>query len=153
MDDKILITQAEAAQILGRSVSTVSRCLRDGKLQYADERRRLLLRQGLEDRFRAATRPRIDAPQRKAQMEVTHHDLVPDAVGLEGPPISTDYWQRLTDKLTCVMDGAPAYWSEAPDPRRLRLFCRALDELRSQVEAEGLSPQVKRGSFGANYLS
>ena len=65
MDNEILITQAEAAQILGRSVSTVSRCIRDGKLHYADERRRLLLRQGLEDRFRAATRPRVDVPQLK----------------------------------------------------------------------------------------
>ena len=62
MDNEILITQAEAAQILGRSVSTVSRCIRDGKLHYADERKRLLLRQGLEDRFRAATRPRADVP-------------------------------------------------------------------------------------------
>ena len=55
-------------------------------------------------------------------------------------PIAKDYWQRFGDKLTFVLDGAPAYWSEAPDPQRLRLFCRTLDELRSQVEAEGLEP-------------
>ena len=59
MHDGTLITQAEAAQILGRSVSTVSRCLRNGKLHYVDEQRRLLLREGLEDRFRALTRPRV----------------------------------------------------------------------------------------------
>ena len=140
MDDKILITQAEAAQILGRSVSTVSRCLRDGKLQYADERKRLLLRQGLEDRFRAATRPRVDAPQRKAQMEATHHDFQSDAHGKEPSPISQDYWQRLADKLSVVLDGAPAYWQREPNPAQLRLFCQTLDELRGQVEAEGLEP-------------
>ena len=133
MDNEILITQAEAAQILGRSVSTVSRCLRDGKLQYADERKRLLLRQGLEARFRAATRPRIDAPQRKTQMKPVPHRV-------EAPPVSTDYWQRLTDKLSFVLDGAPAYWSEAPDPQRLKVFCRTIDELRQQCESENLNP-------------
>lgn len=53
-------------------------------------------------------------------------------------PISQDYWQRLTDKLSFVLDGAPAYWAEAPDPQRLLLFCRTLDELRSQCAVEGL---------------
>ena len=141
MDNEILITQAEAAQILGRSVSTVSRCLRDGKLHYADERRRLLLRQGLEDRFRAATRPRMDVPQVKsAKADGNTGETAHDTTRAE--PIAKDYWQRLGDKLTFVLDGAPAYWSEAPDPQRLRLFCRTLDELMSQCAAEGLEPSI-----------
>ena len=124
-----LITQKEAAAILNRSVSAVSRAIRDGRLEYADSRRRLLHRPGLEVRFRQTTRPRIDAPQRKTQMVLTQH---------EHQPVSTDYWQRLSDKLSFVLDGAPAYWSTAPDAHHLRLFVRTLDELRSQVEAEGL---------------
>ena len=141
MDNEILITQAEAAQILGRSVSTVSRCLRDGKLHYADERRRLLLRQGLEDRFRAATRPRVDVPQVKsAKADGNTGETVHDTTWAE--PIAKDCWQRLGDKLTFVLDGAPAYWTEAPDPQRLRLFCRTLDELMSQCAAEGLEPSI-----------
>ena len=50
------------------------------------------------------------------------------------------YWERLDQKLQWVLEGAPAYWSEAPDPQRLRLFAKTLDELRSQVELEGLTP-------------
>ena len=71
-------------------------------------------------------------------MEAMDHGLQPDAVGIKRPPISTDYWQRLTDKLTFVLDGAPAYWSEAPNLQRLMLFCRTLDELRQQCALEGL---------------
>ena len=140
MDNEILITQAEAAQILGRSVSTVSRCLRSGKLQYADERRRLLLRQGLEDRFRAATRPRVDVPQVKSAKagdvsQAEHHATH------QPEPIAEDYWGRLLQKLTYVMDGAPFYWSREPNAHQLMLFTKTLDELRSQVELEGLEPQ------------
>ena len=133
-----LITQKEAAAILNRSVSAVSRAIKDGRLEYIDSERLLLHRPGLEQRFARTTRPRIDAPQRKAQMKPGPHRFHP--TGELPAPTATDYWQRLTDKLTVVLDGAPAYWSEAPDPRRLRLFCRTLDELRIQCEMEGLSP-------------
>ena len=138
MDNEILITQAEAAQILGRSVSTVSRCIRDGKLRYADERKRLLLRQGLEDRFRAATRPRADVPQVKSAKVVTHGPVV--GTTNQPEPIAEDYWGRLLQKLTYVMDGAPFYWSREPNAHQLMLFTKTLDELRSQVELEGLEP-------------
>ena len=60
-----LITQKEAAAILNRSVSAVSRAIKDGRLEYADPQNRLLHRPGLEMRFRRKTRPRIDRPQRK----------------------------------------------------------------------------------------
>ncbi len=128
-----LITQKETAAILNRSVSAVSRAIRDGRLEYADSRRRLLHRPGLEVRFRQTTRPRIDKPQRKTQNRQVEGPTVP-------PPIATDYWERLSDKLSFVLDGATAYWQEPSDPQRLRLFCRTLAELRSQCEMEGLKP-------------
>ena len=139
MDNEILITQAEAAQILGRSVSTVSRCIRDGKLHYADERKRLLLRQGLEDRFRAATRPRADVPQVKSANPAGSRGEHPVETN-QPEPIAQDYWGRLFQKLTFVMDGASFYWSRQPNTHQLMLFTKTLDELRSQVELEGLEP-------------
>ena len=133
-----LVTQKQAAAILNRSVSAVSRAIKDGRLEYIDSERRLLHRPGLEVRFRQTTRPRIDKPQRKTQKPVES--------GLQGPPpIAPDYWQRLSDKLSFVLDGAPAYWSRAPDAHHLRLFVRTIDELRSQVEAEGLEQSPHRG--------
>ena len=128
-----LITQKEAAVILNRSISAVSRAIKDGRLTYADPERRLLHRPGLEVKFRQTTRPRIDAPQRKAQMK-------PRPPRLEAQPIATDYWQRLTDKLSFVLDGAPFYWAREPNPAQLRLFCRTIAELEDQCRAEGLEP-------------
>ena len=134
MSTSDLITQKEAAAILNRSVSAVSRAIKDGRLEYIDSERRLLHRPGLEQRFARNTRPRIDAPQRKTQGSPGQKG----GVTRRSEPISQDYWQRLTDKLSFVLDGAPAYWAEAPDPQRLLLFCRTLDELRSQCAVEGL---------------
>ena len=115
---------------MNRSVSAVSRAIGDGRLEFADSGRRMIFRPGLEVRFRQKTRPRIDALQRKTQNR--------QIAGTAAPTIARDYWQRLSDKLSFVLDGAPAYWSKAPDAHRLRLFVRTIDELRSQVEAEGL---------------
>ena len=144
MSTSDLITQRQAAAILNRSVSTVSRAIKDGRLEYIDSERRLLHRPGLEQRFARRTRPRVDAPQRKTQTVPANWGEVPRSCTEEFPQnggkIATDYWQRLTDKLSFVLDGAPAYWSEAPDPQRLMLFCRTIDELKSQVELEGLEP-------------
>ena len=128
-----LVTQKEAAAILNRSVSAVSRAIKDGRLEYADPKNRLLHRPGLEMCFARKTRPRIDKPQRKTQSAPMPHRG-------ESPPIATTYWDRLDQKLEWVLEGAPAYWSEPSNPQRLRLFCRTLDELRSQVEDEGLEP-------------
>ena len=135
-----LVTQKEAAAILNRSVSAVSRAIKDGRLTYADPERRLLHRPGLEMRFARKTRPRIDKPQRKTQMEATHHGFQSDTVGKEPAPVPTDYWQRLQDKLSVVLDGAPFYWSREPNAHQLMLFTKTIDELRSQVELEGLEP-------------
>ena len=129
-----LVSQREAAAILNRSISAVSRAIKDGRLEYIDSERRLLHRPGLEQTFARNTRPRIDAPQRKSANVPVDWPEVP----AKGREIATEYWQRLTDKLSFVLDGAPVYWSEAPDPQRLMLFCRTLDELRQQCALEGL---------------
>ena len=65
---KTLISIAEAAEILGRSKSTIYAALNASppRLHYQDVRRRLLLREGLENRFARSTRPRIDKPQPQA---------------------------------------------------------------------------------------
>ena len=140
MVEKDLITGAQAAAILGRSPSTISRALKQGRLAYGDTKRKLLVRQGLEQRFANATRPKADCPQ-KAQRE----DKAAERLALIPEPslpsvIKTTYWERLSQKLEVVLEGAPAYWSESSNPQRLRLFVQTLDELRSQVEIEGLEP-------------
>ena len=131
-----LVTQKEAAVILNRSVSAVSRAIKDGRLEYADPKNRLLHRPGLEMRFARKTRPRIDKPQRKSA-NAAHERHLP----IHQPePIAEGYWDRLLQKLTYVMDGAPFYWSREPNAHQLMLFTKTLDELRSQVELEGLEP-------------
>ena len=137
---KDLITCQQAAEILGRNPSTISRALAQGRLKYADPTRKLLLRSGLEQRFANATRPKADCPQ-KAQKDDKAAErlaLIPDPPS--PPDIETSYWPRLLQKLTFVMDGAPLYWSREPNAHQLMLFTKTLDELRSQVELEGLEP-------------
>ena len=137
-----LVTQKEAAVILNRSVSAVSRAIKDGRLQYADPKNRLLHRPGLEMRFARKTRPRIDKPQRKsANVEHVPHlsNFRPAGHLHQQPePIATTYWERLDQKLQWVLEGGPVYWHRESNPHQLMLFCRTLDELRSQVELEGL---------------
>ena len=132
-----LVTQKEAAAILNRSVSAVSRAIKDGRLEYADPKNRLLHRPGLEMRFARKTRPRVDRPQRKSAKVVTHGPVVGT---IQPEPIATDYWSRLDQKLSFSLGAGPVYWSQPSDPQRLRLFCKTLDELRSQCEMEGLEP-------------
>ena len=131
-----LVTQKEAAAILNRSVSAVSRAIKDGRLEYADPKNRLLHRPGLEMRFARKTRPRIDKPQCKTQERPVRKRT--ETVENSEPEIATDYWSRLDQKLQWVLEGGPVYWQREPNPHQLMLFCRTLDELRSQVEAEGL---------------
>ena len=52
-----LVTQKEAAAILNRSVSAVSRAIKDGRLEYADPKNRLLHRPGLEERNASDAKP------------------------------------------------------------------------------------------------
>ena len=133
-----LVTQKEAAAILNRSVSAVSRAIKDGRLEYADPKNRLLHRPGLEMRFSRKTRPRIDKPQVKSAKS---GDIRQMANGTTQPePIATTYWERLDQKLQWVLEGGPVYWQREPNPHQLMLFCRTIDELRSQLELEGLEP-------------
>ena len=130
-----LVTQKEAAAILNRSVSAVSRAIKDGRLEYADPKNRLLHRPGLEMRFRRKTSRGLEAATQNAKRT--------DAASGESPPIATDYWSRLDQKLSSC---AALYWQQPSDPQRLRLFCRTLDELRNQCEMEvwSLSSQLGR---------
>ena len=138
MHEKDFCTPRQAARILGRSPSTISRALAQGRLSYIDPEKKLLLRSGLEQRFANATRPKADCPQKvkRDDKAVERVALIPEPPS--PPAIATTYWERLNQKLEWVLEGAPVYWSEPSNPQRLRLFCRTLDELRSQVEAEGL---------------
>ena len=137
---KDLITCQQAAQILGRSPSTISRALKQGRLSYGDTKRKLLVRQGLEQRFANSTRPKADCPQK-----VKRDDKAAERVALipeppSPPEIATTYWERLDQKLQWVLEGGPVYWHREPNPHQLMLFCRTIDELRSQLELEGLEP-------------
>ena len=138
--EKDLITGVQAAAILGRSPSTISRALKQGRLAYGDTKRKLLVRDGLEQRFANATRPKADCPQKvkRDDKAAERLALIPDPPS--PPEIATTYWERLNQKLQLVLEGTPPYWSQGPDPQRLKLFCQSIDLLRAQVELEGLRP-------------
>ena len=140
MLEKDLVTCQQAARILGRSPSTITPALAQGRLKYADPTRKLLLRQGLEQRFANATRRKADAPQKAERDDKAAERLALIPEPPSPPEIATDYWSRLDQKLQWVLEGAPAYWKREPNPHQLMLFCRTIDELRQQVEVEGLKP-------------
>ena len=64
--------------------------------------------------------------------------LVPEPPSL--PEVEVTYWARLSQKLEIVLEGSPPYWSQGPDPQRMKLFCQSIDLLRAPVELEGLRP-------------
>ena len=138
MLEKDFCTPRQAARILGRSPSTISRALAQGRLSYIDPEKKLLLRAGLEQRFANATRRKADCPQKAERDDnaAARVALIPDPPS--PPEIATDYWSRLDQKLSFSLGAGPVYWQQPSDPQRLRLFCRTLDELRSQVEMEDL---------------
>ena len=140
MLEKDLCTPRQAARILGRSPSTISRALAQGRLTYIDPEKKLLLRPGLEQRFANATRRKADAPQKAERDDnaAARVALIPDPPS--PPEVKTTYWDRLDQKLQWVLEGAPVYWKREPNPHQLMLFCRTIDELRSQCEMEGLKP-------------
>ena len=140
MLEKDLVTARQAARILGRSPSTISRALAQGRLSYIDPEKKLLLRSGLEQRFANATRRKADVPQvaEYERLNCRRVALIPKPAVPAPTKIKTTYWERLSQKLEMVLEGGPAYWSKAPDAHHLRLFVRTIDELRSQCEMEGL---------------
>ena len=138
MLEKDFCTPRQAARILGRSPSTVSRALKQGRLSYIDPEKKLLYRPGLEQRYASKTRPKADCP-RKAERDdnaAARVALIPEPPS--PPAIATDYWSRLDQKLQWVLEGGPVYLQQPSDPQRLRLFCRTLAELEQQCRAEGL---------------
>ena len=140
MLEKDLCTPRQAARILGRSPSTISRALAQGRLSYIDPAKKLPLRPGLEQRFANATRRKADAPQKAERDDKAAERLalLPDPPG--PPEIETSYWPRLHQKLTVAMAGSPYYWQREPCPHQLMLFCWTIDELPQQCEMEGLKP-------------
>ena len=140
MLEKDLVTCQQAARILGRSPSTISRALKQGRLTYIDPDKKLLLRPGLEQRFANANRRKADASQKAERDDsaAARLALIPEPPS--PPEIATTYWERLNQKLEFSLGAGPVYWSQPSDPQRLRLFCRTIDELRSQCEIEGLKP-------------
>ena len=133
MLEKDLITAKQAARLLGRSQSAISRALKDGRLEYIDPVKRLLFRPGLEVRFARRTRQKIDCSYAPVRGDVAE---LPEPPPL--PPVALTFWDRAAQKLAVVLDGAPAYWAEAPDGERLKLFCQSLDLIRQQCADEGL---------------
>jgi hypothetical protein len=140
MREQDLINQKQAAAILGRSVSAVSRAVKEGRLDYADPKRRLFSRPGLEVRYANHTRRRIDQPMVKTQNAVHLSTMAPgskDQPESVARTIPETYWERVADKLDFVLQGCSQYWP-VYDAERLRVFARALDEVRAQTELEGL---------------
>ena len=141
MREQDLINQKQAAAILGRSVSAISRAVKAGRLDYADPKRRLFSRPGLEVRYANHTRRRVDQPMVKTQNLVAasrgDHQPEPESVARTIPET---YWERVADKLDCVLQGCSNYWP-VYDAERLRVFARALDEVRDQTEMEGITQE------------
>ena len=140
MREQDLINQKQAAAILGRSISAVSRAVKEGRLDYADPKRRLFSRPGLEVRYANHTRRRVDQPMVKTQnlesrSERFRSESQPESVARTIPET---YWERVADKLDFVLQGCSQYWPQY-DAERLRVFARALDEVRDQCRAEGLT--------------
>ena len=139
MREQDLINQKQAAAILGRSVSAVSRAVKEGRLDYADPKRRLFSRPGLEVRYANHTRRRVDQPMVKTQKAPGGPNESPGDPPGAAPErtIPETYWERVADKLDFVLQGCSQYWPQY-DAERLRVFARALDEVRAQTELEGL---------------
>ena len=104
-----LITVAEAAQILGRSKSAVYQAIRatPPRLHYADPLRRLIARDGLEERWARSTRPRVDyaVPQRPKQ----------------------SYWEQVAERANEMLD--PDTWGPPPwPPERWAALAGVIDQ-------------------------
>ena len=111
-----------------------------GRLSFIDPEKNLLPRPGLEQKFVNATRSKADCPQKVKRDGKAAKRLALIFDSPSPPEIETGYWPRLLQKLAYVMDGAPVYWHREPNAHQLMLFTKTLDDLRSQVELEGLEP-------------
>ena len=89
-----LITIAEAAAILGRDPSTISRAISAGRLSFAPGTRKLE-REGIEQRYAARTRPRIDRPLSRGP-QISHEGV--------------EWWDACAAKLNGYLDPAYGLW-------------------------------------------
>ena len=123
-ENRKLITVAEAAEILNRSKSTIYAALNASppRLHYHDVRKRLLLREGLEERFNRSTRPRADKPRPQAS-----------PAPVPQKPIQMDRWAEIAEVANSLID--PALWTEPPPwtPERWAGLAGILDLARADV--------------------
>ena len=127
-ENKKLITVAQAAEILGRSKSTIYAALNahPPRLHYHDVRRRLLLRDGLEERFARSTRPRIDKPQAKPPEQV---------------PIQPDGWDEIASRCNQLLDFS--LWGPGPwSGDRWASLAGVIDLARVEAEAENTAEEA-----------
>ncbi len=103
--DKKLISVREAAAILQRSPSAVYQALKSSppRLHYADPLRRLIARDGLEQRWARSTRPRVDYKQPSVEGTQRRYwdrfaeqaNEMLDCDVWSGPPWTGDQWAVL----------------------------------------------------------
>ena len=101
MNDSFLVTHSEAARILGRSVSTIGRAVKQGRLKYVNPINRLFDGKTLVDDFSRCTRPRVDRPINQSSLisewtliaQNANEMLEPSLWG--PPPWSADRWAAL----------------------------------------------------------
>ena len=100
-ENKNLVSVAEAAEILGRSKSAIYAALNSSspRLHYHDVRRRLLLRDGLEERFNRSTRPRVDCPR-------------PSVAVPKQQPVQEDQWELIAEVANELIDASA--WASPP---------------------------------------
>ena len=107
---KQLITVAQAADVLGRSKSAIYKALNDSppRLSYSDPVKRLLERQGLEQRFARSTRPRVDKPLARSL------EMAEESAGLEHP--FDEEWEEIArvanTYLDCKLWGPPPWTAQ-----------------------------------------
>ena len=110
VNESFLVTHSEAARILGRSVSTIGRAVKQGRLQYVDPTNRLFDGTTLVDDFSRSTRPRVDRPINHSN-SISEWELIAQHANemlepsLWGPPPwSADRWAALAGVLDLSKD-------------------------------------------------
>jgi len=134
-ENKKLITVAQAAEILGRSKPAIYAALNSHppRLHYHDPVRRLLLREGLEERFARSTRPRADYPLTKPP-EVSK--APPEQV-----PIQPDGWDEIASRCNQLLDFS--LWGPGPwSGDRWASLAGVIDLARVEAEAENTAEEA-----------
>ena len=112
--DKKLVTVKEAAAILQRSPSAVYQALKASppRLHYADPLRRLIAREGLEQRWARSTRARVDCPVPSAERTqqrfwadfARNANEMLDCDAWSGPPWTPFQWSVLVGVMQQAAD-------------------------------------------------